>query len=827
MRINVITLIALLVLSCGKELPDEPNGRFAISIEEGWSASPDTKSCLSGVSDIETRMTSVCLGIYRGGNLYDTRYLTSGLSAMSLRLDSGSTYMIYALVNMGDVRSLFPSQEMDLESLVWTLSSFTDSSTGVITRGIPMAGSLEYTAGSGGSTAIPVKRLLAKVTLNIRCTWPGGSISRASICQANGRLLPFGTSAILSQSNHSNACSDYDLNLSGLSQTVILYVPENLQGNSATPIIASYRKSPDWSAWVDANLERFTYLEVEITGSGLYQGNMIYRHLLGANATNNFDIRRNCSYTWTIVYDEENLRLENWKYDSSMLTDTRYLNVTFPIYATLSQTVTLSDYTSTNLSLDKIEYCVLDNGDGGIDHYYNDENLDGPSFLLDGHDHYDEYHPIELEIYPAKNVTDPVYNWGYIYLCEGSLSYVNETRTLTGQVYNYPASSYINEGTTGAKAYFVLPNGKRNVDINCRYDYINEDGDDVSESVTGQFNRSWTCSTSPYTGITASYAGAGSGVDQIEYSVTSATKPGNYAIQPSAVGSSCISTQRGYLHVHDSRHIRWISAANKVPSANGDFIGYQYLCSNKILVFLSASGTYNSTSGMSFTSANTPFRFLPIDRSLKIHLSEGGFPFEGMTELNASNYLNYINLAFPSGVALKNSWKINNTIGGKTSYSGMGFNPRVNTALAQGKHRITLSCRHGYDDATRHAAEAVIIVGSGNPWRELFLDPCDSKITAGASITYQPKMFGCRVTADTMSQAGTSNVSRTSCTWTVYPSDGWSGSSGSYTFSKPGNYRITCTYSTYSISAYADVEVTSNEIELTSDWDTEDPTILE
>ena len=33
--------------------------------------------------------------------------------------------------------------------------------------------------------------------------------------------------------------------------------------------------------------------------------------------------------------------------------------------------------------------------------------------------------------------------------------------------------------------------------------------------------------------------------------------------------------------------------------------------------------------------------------------------------------------------------------------------------------------------------------------------------------------------------------------------------------------------STYSISAYADVEVTSNEIELTSDWDTKDPTILE
>ena len=61
----------------------------------------------------------------------------------------------------------------------------------------------------------------------------------------------------------------------------------------------------------------------------------------------------------------------------------------------------------------------------------------------------------------------------------------------------------------------------------------------------------------------------------------------------------------------------------------------------------------------------------------------------------------------------------------------------------------------------------------------------------------------------------------------VTPSDGWSGSSGSYTFSKPGNYRVTCTFSTYSLTAYADVEVTNNDIDLSGDWDQEDPTILD
>ena len=84
MRTVVIFLAVIaLAFSCSRELPELPStkgdGLFGISIEEGWSPSPDTKSCLSGVSDIETRMSSVCLGIYRGGNLYDTKYLTSGL----------------------------------------------------------------------------------------------------------------------------------------------------------------------------------------------------------------------------------------------------------------------------------------------------------------------------------------------------------------------------------------------------------------------------------------------------------------------------------------------------------------------------------------------------------------------------------------------------------------------------------------------------------------------------------------------------------------------------------------------------------------------------
>ncbi len=829
-RLCVIATVLSVLLSCSREAPIPPvgnrdGGLFALSIEEGWGEPLRTKSCLGTPSTIESKLTSVCLGIYRGGNLYDTKYFTSSLGAMPLRLDNGDSYTIYSLVNMGDVRSLFPALEMDVPDLTWALSSFTNSSSGVVSRGIPMAGSLEYTAGSGGTTVIPVKRLLAKVTLSISCDWPGGSISRASICQANGRLLPFGTSAARSDGDMTEALEDYETGLSGTSASVVLYVPENMQGDAISSIPNASYKSPDRNSWVEANIDRLTYLEVEVTGSGLYDGSMVYRHLLGNNATTNFDIRRNCAYTWTLRYDEGHLSFEDWKHDSTGLDDLRELSVAFPIYAVLCQDLSLSNYTTTNMDLGDITYGVLDDGNAGIYEIYNGDDLTGVTFSVDGHGHYDEYHPIELEVYPANNGVQWLYNNGYVYLCEGDLTYVNETTRLTGQVYNNPSSSWVNEGTAGKKAYFVLPGGKRNVELQCRYDYINEDGDDVYDYVTGQYGLTWTAAAKPATGISATYKGEGSGYDQFQYSVTAATTPGNYPIRPTALDYCTVGTEKAYIHVHDSRHLRWLDASSVVPSAGTDFGGYRYLCSNKILVFLPTGSANVATTGMTFTSANTPFRFVPNDRSGKVKLTMG-VPFEGTTALNASSWASHITATYPTGMSTKESWRLNR--GSTSAYMGIGLNPNVgSTALTTGKYTVTLSCKKSYDEATRHAIDAVIIVGNGNPWRELFLDPCDKKITAGASITFQPKMFGVRVSGYTLTQGATSNVSRTSCTWSVYPSAGWSGSNGVYTFTKPGNYRVTCTYSTYSITAYADVEVTNNDIDLSSDWDEEDPTILD
>ena len=54
-KVVIFLAVIALAFSCSRELPELPStkgdGLFGISIEEDWSASPDTKSCLSGERD--------------------------------------------------------------------------------------------------------------------------------------------------------------------------------------------------------------------------------------------------------------------------------------------------------------------------------------------------------------------------------------------------------------------------------------------------------------------------------------------------------------------------------------------------------------------------------------------------------------------------------------------------------------------------------------------------------------------------------------------------------------------------------------------------------
>lgn len=303
----------LLLAACAKEETalDAGGSCFSLVLEEE-GGSP-TKSLLQS-ADIETRITSVTLGLYQGGALVDSQHFGSGFDQMVFPLEDG-VYTAYALVNMGDMREALPEAEADLPSLSYSIPGYLESGTGIEYRGIPMAGLLSYTVGVSVSGAIPVKRLMAKVTANLSCEWTG-AITSVQVFNLNRTLKPFGTSAAASAGDILPV-QEYQAGGDLSSGTFVFYVPENLQG-SVSGIPTSAEKSPEGNAEVNGRQGLMTYLETLVTGTSGVEGTIKYRSYLGADATGDFDIRRNWRYTWDIRFLPDGRLNNDWKHENSL-----------------------------------------------------------------------------------------------------------------------------------------------------------------------------------------------------------------------------------------------------------------------------------------------------------------------------------------------------------------------------------------------------------------------------------------------------------------------------------------------------------------------------
>lgn len=317
-RRRIIPVLALLLgLGACTEI-SVPDGGVTVAVPFTASApapwTVPTRSVLSD-PDIETKATCVTLAAYAGGALDASGYYTSPHS-MTLSLVPGRSYRVYALVNMGDMRSALPASEAGLDNLAYTIPSYTGVSTSINTRGIPMSGSIDYTLGSNGSTVIPVRRLLAKVTAHLSCDWDGAEITDVRVKGLNRHLLPFGGSAAQDASDMLPEVEYSDGG--GVSAgTYVFYVPENRQGTVAG-ITDSSDKSHERNAVVSAMRERLTYLETSVSTSGSYSGTVTYRSYLGRNATSDFDIEGNVSYVWTVAFRGANLQESTWKRETDL-----------------------------------------------------------------------------------------------------------------------------------------------------------------------------------------------------------------------------------------------------------------------------------------------------------------------------------------------------------------------------------------------------------------------------------------------------------------------------------------------------------------------------
>ena len=754
----------------------------------------ETKSLLGG-SAIENRISGVTLAAYSRGKLYRSTYTSlSGAASVPMKLENGETYSLYALANTGDSRSLFPEYESDIPSLEYRLTSYDTGPNSVLNLGIPMAGTAVMRSGVGAS--ITVKRLLAKVSVRVSCEWPGAGVRLGQIGNMNGRLLPFGESAMQHIADAFSFRPESHVASGGASAEMVFYVPENLQGD-VSGILSPEGKSHEENASVNALRNCLTYLEVEVEGSGLYSGEIRYRSYLGGNSRDNFDIVRNCTYNWTITYGEDGLGESCWKRDNDM-DDLRELNVEGPLYVFPGESISLKDYVTTNMDLSRIGWSL------GPDYLREDmagevvnpANLSGISFTADDSFSAPSYGNRTVSIFPLANPQP----W------------------LGGNMKAYMADEDIAWRSTLSGKYFVTPGRQTSGEVDYFVSYYD---DDIPGSATvhlkGKAGSRWTLSADVNSSILGD---TGKEFDQIRFSPPSTTLPGDYPVTVTTRDGSSASAQG---HVNDTRSIRWLDRSTAVPSGNG-FLGYRFLSENKIVVILSSAGGYATAGGTRFTAQNSPLAFIAGDRSAKISdLSSRykGVPFEGNLLLG-SNYSDRIIISPDS--PFQTGTISSNVLNGVLTSGILSIAPSLSANLSDGTtYTIRVEAKNGYDFATSHSIEAKVRAGSGT-FRELALIPAISKVDVGATVTLGARFHTFTVSGDTLTEDSSVLLLPTmsNLTWLNAPR-------GIFTATEPGNYRVMASYN-YSgrlYTAYADIEVTSSDVDIDSGWEGSEHIVLD
>jgi len=774
--------VLLLFCACSRVFPDE-RAVFSVQVENAWET-PASKSTLTQ-ADIENRITCASFAVYRGGSLFLTKHSTS--AQVSVSLENKEDYTIYALVNMGDQRSSFPAFEADLSQMSWALPSYSEMNT----TGIPMAGMASYT---GGAVTVPVKRLLAKVTAQLHVTWPDGKITRALIGNMNGTLRPFGASAIESAADVFNLSVEAEtLTSPSATASLVFYVPENMQGD-VSGIGSSEDKSPEGSVEVNGKAEKLSYLQVEVSGNGLYQGNMVYRSFLGNSSTGNFDIERDCAYVWDISYYENKLSKEEWKYDSSGLQDLRTLSIQSPIFVFSGRSVSISDYLSSNMPLNTIGWSISMRSSSYtfVDEILNASDVSGDSFTVDSGLHTDDYANGILSVFPLNNPVSGLCNTAKVYVADQAIEWKN---TLYGS------------------NYYLFPGRSTDAEVNYSLTYFDQEENAWQAPVRkGQGGLEWNWTQSPASGVTSLYLGDnGNEYEQIRYSAAANTLPGDYNLVAETQGGA---SDQANLHVCDTRYIKWVDRSGSVPATGVSFIAYRYLAENKIIIFLPYGSLYAIANGR-FSLSNSPFCFIAGDRSADIEdldSSLSGVPFEGATLL-AGNYSDRIGIAYSSNLDTYAMYGQNGTSG------RLILSPMVTTKLGTSStYTVSIFAKNGYNDATRHQIEGRIRVGPGTI-RELVIQPAISKVQVGTDIQFTASLYTFRVVDNELITETVTTPASSTLTWDGAPD-------GLFTASTPGNYRITCTHSS-GATAYADIEVTSSDIEVSGSWDNEGSTTLD
>ena len=320
---------------------DRETYTFSLAIPE-----QETKGLIGTWNDrsAETRITQARLAIYQNGQLLSD--YTPG-SNVKVQLNKGLVYNIYAITSTGEGWE-WPQDEMELADKPLIL----DADPAVYrARGIPQFGSRQAMrpesadAEDGfadGNITIHVRRLFARVTFRFEPAFEDtqpfvfDDVLNIEVRNANRVLRPFAgtckalsSSDILSAADRQTETFTYTLG----NNPIILYVPENAQGDLLPGNTSPYQKTPSEIDRLNGSgkADLCTYLQATVHSDEVYLpgvgGDAIYRFFLGKDNCRNFDVEGNVDYDVTLTLTKDGLGLTgNWKVNPDGLYDSRHFH---------------------------------------------------------------------------------------------------------------------------------------------------------------------------------------------------------------------------------------------------------------------------------------------------------------------------------------------------------------------------------------------------------------------------------------------------------------------------------------------------------------------
>ena len=289
--LGILTLCLHLALACtdGLEGKSEASAEeCVVRFEFGYVAGSRGYICPD-----ESALNDFNIYVYSRGALVNSVYVAGGRAETSMTLNSGVSYNIYVLANVGEVEPYGMEDDL-LHRYVLSLSDMTD-----VEEFLPLSGSACGVVVSGQEQKLPImlRRLSSKILFSLDKSALGGlEVCSVRLCQSAACVRPFmtGGSAVMSADEvfDGDYCVEAELAALNEGGQVQLYAMENCQG-----ILLPGNDDP-WSkvpAAMDDMAELCTFLEVSCRFDeiGIYDGEVIYRLYLGEDNCTDFNLKGN------------------------------------------------------------------------------------------------------------------------------------------------------------------------------------------------------------------------------------------------------------------------------------------------------------------------------------------------------------------------------------------------------------------------------------------------------------------------------------------------------------------------------------------------------